>query len=246
MNGTDVQMLTRASLHSRAECERVLDALESSGLPPSHWGTSEPMKNRYGRKGFLDAVDDEPDAFMVLLRNDKAPKYQAMLTNRLVDLSSIKFSFTGKLSTTALLKVFHCADAVAEALEPVFGGVNVVDDTVSSEYAMVTRAKAEWVQQYGPVALCARTWFGPDILRLVQRAQLEDSGAEVTDTPWGGVCIDLLPEPWTHTPAELSAQHERVMARLRPTGIFGDYSKPFKYAAGNNWVAPSRTQSELR
>ena len=148
----------------------------------------------------------------------------------------VEFIIPGQGQQLSPQMVFEFGTTLADHLHPVFGFVHPVWLGKGQEYNAAGVLNDKELKEYGPQSICARTWLGPWLVHQIGRDLLDHCGAVVADTPWGGVTVDLLPDPWTHDIEPLAEARLRVMAALAPSGVFGDYSVPRKYKPGPKWT----------
>ena len=74
----------------------------------------------------------------------------------------------------------------------------------------------------GPLGLGTRTYFGGEILSLIDHSLLLATPASVTELPWGGIRIDLADDLWDLDQSTLLQRWQRAMEHLAPSGIFAE------------------------
>ncbi len=236
-----IELLTCARLHSRDELNRLLMALENSvDGPPTHWGHEDRADVVYQHNNLLDEITSlTGDALVPTLHRRKSPRYETSFSIRRHDFNFVSVEFASGVPDEKLVDVFSLGNALADALQVEFGIVHPVWQLGerSQPYTESGVFSPSELNEYGPRAICARTWLGPSIARMIGRKRLIDAGCFVTDTAWGGLQIDLLSPPWDATFDLVSAQQTTVMSRLASTEVFGNYcrgSHPTK--PGTRWI----------
>ena len=248
----EIVVMTNASLRTYEGLEQLLNAFErSEELIPTHWGPDERARNPYQRNQILETVTAfRSEFYMPGLHRRKPPRYKAYFSAKNEDLNYISIEFGSTLRKIDLARVFALGDALATQLKAEFGIVHIVWLTGSQEYCASGRIHASKLQAYGLKPVCARTWFGPYLVDLMGRERLENSGALTQGTPWGGLQMDLVQNPWESDVETLSSRQHAVMQQLLPSGVFGDYTTILAYQPGPNWKpiptpnAPERPENE--
>ncbi|MDT5062504.1 MAG: hypothetical protein QOH63_2963 [Acidobacteriota bacterium] len=236
---TLVVVITKTALRSEAGLERLLDAFDNvEGFTPTHWGQDERARDPYDRTQLIREVSSLKGEFgMPGLQRRKPPRYKAYFSAKNGGVKIVNVEFSSTLSEKELPRVFSFGDALAEQLKAEFGIVHLAWNEGHQEYNASGVITVDELQKYGPTRVCARTWFGPHIVRLIGEERLRTSGALVKKTSWGGVQLDLMERPWESNVEALSARQDEVMRQLAPSGIFGDYSQFLNYKQGANWVS---------
>jgi hypothetical protein len=232
-----IRVFTRNLLRSPVGLASLLAAFESiEELRPTHWKCLQKSGGRYDRKQVMDEVLSLSQDFAVpdIIRR-KPVRYSAYFSAWNAGLKDVVINFLPPVRQLEL--VFRLCDALAEGLEAEFGLVHPYWDLGerSQEYSASGLISLGELQRYGPRAVCARTWFGPHLLKLIGSERLGSCGGCVHPTSWGGVRVDLLDPPWNGTFETLHVQQQAVMARLHPTGVFGDYSRFLHFKPGPSW-----------
>lgn len=232
--------MTQLSLRTRKGVSLLLDAFESvTDLRPTHWGPDERARNAYERDEMISAVSGFSHDFRVPgLRRTKPPRYKAYFSANNEGLNDITVEFGPSLHSRDLKLFFLLGNALAERVAPEYGFVHLIwrlGDR-SQEYNASGILSAGELQACGPKAPPSRTWYGPYFVRLIGRERLCTCGADIQETSWGGIQLDLVRDPWESDFDRLHAQQMSVMNNLQPSGIFGDYTKPLKCAPGPRWI----------
>jgi hypothetical protein len=127
---------------------------------------------------------------------------------------------------------------LARHLTPLFGTAHPVWLGKGQDYNAASVLCDKELRQFGPGSLCARTWFGPHLVKLIGRERLAGAVHSLIDLPAGVVQADLLPEPWAHDISDLAPARVRGMAVLAEAEVFGDYSVRRHTKAGRLWACP--------
>jgi hypothetical protein len=232
-----VTIITKISLRCHTGLKRLLNAFESvKRFTPTHWGLDERAPNPYNHDELIAAVSTlKSNFYLPGLHRRQAPRYQAYFSATNEDLNYVTVEFGRGLKQKEYKDVFMLGDALATQLEAEFGNVHPIWLKGSQEYCASGRITASELQKYGLTPVCARTWFGSDLVKMIGRECLLSSNAIIQDTFWGGIQLDLAPHPWESDLETLSNQQLSVMKHLKPIGVFGDYTKVLEYKPGVNW-----------
>jgi hypothetical protein len=237
-----IDLFTGRSLSTPAALKRWLGILESRpDCKPTHWGeTASRARSPYDRPRMIAFVAERPEGFRrfhVVRRF--VPRYDAFFSDRNGDVNYLYLSFKPVPPAKYLSVVFAFGDALAQQVEPAYGFVHVPWDGPRHAKYLPLLFTAEELQEFGPPGLFRRTYLGPHAVRRIGRKRLKDAGVAIRDTTWGGVTVDLVTEPWSADTRELEEHLGRAMKYLKPTGVFGDYTRSFDYRPGPKW-APIR------
>lgn len=232
----EITVITKNSLRCHTALEQLLNAFESiKGFIPTHWGLDERASNPYNRYELIASVSTlKSDFYLPSLQRKQSPRYKAYFSAAFEGLNYVNVEFDTSLSKKYLSYVFALGDAIATNLEAEFGFVHPVWFDGSQEYCASGQITASELQNYGPTPVCARTWFGSHLVKLIGRENLLNSGAIIQDTSWSGIQLDLVQHPWESDLETLSSQQLSVMKYLKRFGIFGDYTQ-LEYKPGVNW-----------
>ncbi|MBE9127621.1 MULTISPECIES: hypothetical protein [unclassified Coleofasciculus] len=244
----EIVVITKSSLRSSPGLEHLVNAFESvKEFVPTHWGVDERARNPYDRNEVLTTVSDfKTDFYMPGLHRGQSPRYKAYFSARNQGLNYVNVEFGSSLRQKDLPRVFALGDALAAELEAEFGLVHPVWLEGSQEYCASGKINADELQKYGLNPVCARTWFGSHLVQLIGRERLSNSGAIIQDTPWGGIQLDLVQQPWESDVETLSSRQHEVMKHLQPSGVFGDYTTILAYKPGANWIPiPEKSSSQV-
>jgi hypothetical protein len=240
----EVRFLTQLSFARKTNLRGLVRLLGT--LPrfaPTDWGIidGEP-KQPFGAEAFLAAVAqlDPRRGYCPKLQRRKVIKYDGFFDVAAEGLTEVFLEFA-RLEQVALIEeVFHFGGRLAALLKPELGVVHPRWDGGPrmryNSYNISAYMNASVVQQFGPLALCARTWLGPHLSGLLGKEALLDAGLAVRANRWGGLEVDLVTEPWAAGYKALSARQKEVMRALDGTGVFGDYrDTPNNIRAGPRW-----------
>lgn len=213
--------------------ERLADALETEPYPATHWGIEERKLSLYDRNTFLVEMPKASSVRPRIVARRRTPRYSGYATLLFDDVQSLTLEFKAK-KEMELPHIFELGSNMATSLEPIFGFVHPIWYKQGQEYNVAGRLAAKEVRKYGLRSVCARTWFGPDIIESIGRKLLDECDLQIREVAWGGLELDLTTSPWLSTIDELNVRRKAAMKKLEPTGVFGDYSKR-PYKSGAKW-----------
>jgi hypothetical protein len=232
-------MITPAQLRSPRMLGPVLDAFEATArTTPTHWGPDERARNPYDRSELLSEVGaTQDDAVVPGIARRKTPRFDAYISLGLGKLNYAEVEFGASVSDADVKLAFTLGTALAASMKVEFGIVHPIWrlGERSQHYSASGIIRPRDFARCGPEALCARTWFGPQLAQLLDAKALRANGCAVRETSWGGLEVDLVEEPWTADFETLSARQTDVMTRLKSAGLFGDYSDGSQCKAGTRW-----------
>lgn len=237
-----IEMFKLGDFNSTGEIEKHLDILENSvSLAPTHWAVNErpTSKRKYDRNKVLLHGKSYSNYNLVHLYRNQVPTYTLYyLSSSYLSPSSFQLTFENAehLDSNVLKEIFETSSIFAEQLEVVFGYVWMAWNSGYGRYMPRSTINASELVEYGPNPVSARTWFGPYLVKLIGRDQLDQCGAVVHDTVWSGVELNLVSEPWHLTLDSLLEHQKKVMESLEQTEIFGDYRKFPIFYPGRKWV----------
>lgn len=236
-DAASVIMMTRRPLREPAGVEVVLGVFERSKTwAPSHIGPDERARTPYARAEALRILTLRPkdDDSYIGLKRTKAPRYDAFFYTNNDGLKDVHVTFPDGLTETELPDVFALGDALATELAADFGMVSVA-------WVAGTKGKgagsfgAKSLQQHGLSKVYPRTYFGPELVRRFGHATLAKCGS-AEDLPYGGLRLDLATPPWKVTATGLERARKAALVTLLPSGLFGDFTKPWRPVPGPKWT----------
>jgi hypothetical protein len=232
-----ISLFTALPLCREEGLAALLDGLEAvPAFRPTHWGENERALLPYDRAAVLAEVGAYPPGLrMPGIARREPVRYTGYFNADASPAQGVHLEVPGELGSEQLRDVFAFGTALADRLRPLYGLVHPVWLGQGQEYNVSGRIDVKEFKKFGPRSVCARTWLGPGLVGLIGRDLLDRSGALVTDTAWGGVQLELLPEAWNHGITALEEARSRVMAALSPAGVFGDYAVSRQYKPGPRW-----------
>lgn len=203
--------------------DRVLGALERHpALTPTHASVDERKRLPYDKAASIEKVVSDAVLALQLWRG-KAPRYTGGLSTRDESHNLFRADYPDPSDAARAREVFHAATELADTLAPAFGFVHSKWrlGEASQRYNEGVGITRMDLWRYGLAQVHARTWFGPDLVTLIGEAHLL-ALPESTRTAWGGVQLDLAPEPWTADFSTLQRRQSEVRAALAPLHLFYD------------------------
>ena len=217
--------------HSAKHIGELLDVWCRPEWAPTEWGPDERAGGTFDRAAVIKWMTREEGRPGVLRR--KTPRWVGGWYA--LDGGLFEYTVDWEEVPEALAELpFQMADAMAELLSPIWGQVQPSYRGVGPFWNQVTNISGEELVKFGPLGVTARTWIGPHIVKLIGDERLREAPASIRDAA-GGVCLELLPEPWKQDAAALAAKQREVVDYLAPAGIWADYSKFLKFKAGFSW-----------
>jgi hypothetical protein len=174
-------------------------------------------------------IGNGPSDRWPVLGRTKRPAYEITLCNGRRPQVSVKVR-AAKLHPDDMPGLFALGDALASAYQPDIGWVQLV------AYARPKGEPLGWVQElldggsqirengkaHAVGGLGMRTYFGPHTLRQITKARLTSLPAPcvVQTLDWGGLAVDLAPDPWSADAVTLWRSWLAAAEHLKPAGFF--------------------------
>lgn len=223
-----------------ATLDRVLGALEQlPALTPTQASVDERKRLPYDKATSIDKVVSTLALALQLWRG-QAPEYSGALSTRRASHNLFRADYAGPLDAARTREVFEAATELADVLTPAFGFVHVrsSSDQESKHYNRGVGITRKDLWRYGLAQVHARTWFGPDLVALIGDAPLL-ALPESKRTVWGGIQLDLAPEPWCADITTLQRRQSEIRAALEPLQVFHDPAAgPSRRRAPAGWAPP--------
>jgi hypothetical protein len=212
-----------------------VDALLSDAeLAPEQMSKDEAGGEPFARTA-LSQGDWAPSQLTQFLRRTRGQPYELQLTLSKRPHLGMEFP-VAKTPARNLPLVFRAGDLLAAAVQPDMGWVHVCaqlpkppkepDDVTQSLMDLSSDGNPVDYSEDGPGGLGMRTYLGPFVVEQVGRERLKTlpKPAQVTELPWGGVRVDLAPEPWAASAKALRDSWQQAMKHLRPAEFFATLS----------------------
>jgi hypothetical protein len=239
MHSLKLYFLFRGRTHDRPVVEQLLDRIEEEPLlVPTHASMNERKRKPYDRASLLDDSFG-PNGYPPYFWRTKAPKYaHAGVGREYTGYNLVSFEFDGTADKHRA-ELFEAASRLAARIGTEFAFVHLPapqDWPHWREYNNASGFPAVELWRKGIPNLFARTWFGPSLLEHVGRNVLASIPGG-TPTSWGGIQIDLAPEPWTADFDTLFASQQRAREPLGKAGFLIETSGVV-WKRAPNWTAP--------
>lgn len=237
-----VEIFQQSPFGSVEKMSQYLDTLHSSlNFIPTHWAKNERPsdKRKYVRDEVLFYGEDIGDYGLVHLYRQQPPVYTLYFeSNKRFKPSVLRLSFeeAKDFSIDMTKEIFEISSTFAHQLEAIFGYVWLAWYGDEEKYMPIKSVRSGELARYGPNPVHARTWLGFHLIKLIGRDILSQCNETIRDTEWGGVEMDLMPEPWSAALDELVNRQREVMECLQETEVFGDYSSFPIFHPGKRWV----------
>jgi len=219
------------------ELARVLAALEGEPVAfPTHASTDERKRIPYDRDALLRSFASARSGYH--LWRAKVPKYnEAFVSAKATTHNLVKVDYDSAPRDSQLPELFAAWTRVASVLKPEFGFVHSLWalGKPSEEYNRGPGITAQKLRDFGFRSVHARTWFGPDLVAVIGVERLLRI-EHTTRTSWGGVQLDLVPNPWAATFEQLEGRTREVKQIFASWGLLGDYSDLNNTRPGPNWT----------
>lgn len=224
-----IQLFTRGARHR--EPERVLDLLEHSEIyRPTHWAEAQHLRDPYSRPVVNDAIEairQRPQPDVLYVKRVIQPRYRCELRvapdspeheqGSWIDITSDLQLAPGEPELLSEL-----ATALANALDVDFGLVDLqFADAPGDRMKTSGHEHFGLFLEQGPSTLYARTFLGTGLMkRLGGSSALRECGLHPSTLSETVCQVDLLSEPWSHSPSALKAAQQKALQCLRPSGVF--------------------------
>jgi hypothetical protein len=238
-------------------------------LLPHYWGPSERKRLPWDVEAILSYVAEDKARYRfvvsgIRLWRTKAPRYEGSVLASDRSVNSVELTFSPGPSKKHLQAIYEATERLVESVPTVFAYVQPVwregpevDGFVRtdvSRYVWGAGTNEVDMHTQGLMAILPRTWFGPMLVERVGRERLLGiRGAR--EEAWGGIRVDLVPEPWNAGFKELEAAKEVAMEQLRPSGMFmevgfkddGGFTKkePAPKWTPPDWVMRAKRKDEM-
>jgi hypothetical protein len=225
----NVELVGATPLYKARERLKVVDALCSEEkLTPELWAIHERGAEPFDRKKFQQYGNDPGPVSLHVLRKRQL-WYELDLSIDTRPRLDMDFH-PGKLKPANLPMVFRAGDLLAEAFRCDFGWVHLASfvrlpspdpEDVTQKLMDMGFDPHHSYRDHGPGGLGFRTYLGPSVLKQIGKyVRSLPAPFVVRDLAWGGVSIDLLPEPWLADAKSLHTQWQAAMENFRPAKFF--------------------------
>jgi hypothetical protein len=220
--------------------EHLLGALEQHpALTPTHASVDERKRIPYDKAASIDSIVSSL-ALALQLRRTKAPRYTGAISTRKASHNRLAAHYSDLRDSAQVREVFEAATHLADTLRPEFAFVHPrwVLSQVSESYNRGIGITRKELWRCGLAQVHARTWFGPDLIAILGESPLL-ALPESKRTAWGGIQLDLSPDPWGADFETLRRRQSEVRAALEPLQVFCDYAAtPSRLTKAAGWTPP--------
>lgn len=235
-------------LYQQQVLQPVLHAIQADPLFTAEgWGLDERSNFPYDEAELLKIARGDSTPYVLQLKRKHRLKHTTFL--RLSQRPALVVYFHPSVKPADWTAIFTWAGSLAAAYQPQIAWVHIFsapeppleDEQQKRHYLMdasVTGAGPDF-ESDGPGGLGMRTYLGPDLVKRFGRDRLLSAPAVVTELPWGGVCLDLVEQPWQADLPNLLRAWQAAMDALRPAGIFADCTQgeegDVEFTRAKNW-----------
>lgn len=235
-------------LYQRQVLEPVLNAFQADPLFAAEgWGLDERSYFAYDEADILRIAKGDSSPYVLQLKRKHSLKHTALL--RLNRKPALVVNFHPSTKAKDWPAIFAWAGALAAAYQPQIAWVHIFsapeppleDEEHKRHYLMdasVTGAGPDY-ENDGPGGLGMRTYLGPDLVKRFGRDRLLRTPAVVSELPWGGVCLDLVEQPWQANMPDLLIAWQATMDALRPAAVFAESTQDEEgnvfFTRAKNW-----------
>jgi hypothetical protein len=231
-------LLFPADTTQPGELSRVLVALEEEPqAAPTHASYDERKRLPYDREAALQSFGLKRSRGINLWRG-QVPKYtNGYLSTHQTVYNHVSADYSSSLRKFQLLELFATWTRLAAKLEPEFGLVHMRWSlgAESEEYNYGFRLNPKELRQFGFCSLHSRTWFGPDLTSVIGEQRLL-ALPNTEKTPWGGLQLDLVENPWLADFSTMARRQREVESVFASWGLMGNYSNSSNVIPGPNWT----------
>lgn len=213
--------------------EQFLTVLDNAGLAPDIFRFGDgPEADPCAREAFLVRLAEGRRSDLPTLGRRTDPAYDVSLGITGVSEQVTRLVFAD-VTAGRRPELFTLGSALAGVLHPAFGGLGYGAEPAPLD-RMLAMTGSE-LRRHGLDGLAVRSWFGPDLMAVLDPCPLEAEGVVLTPTAWGGLEVDLVPDPWLAAPGVLADAKTRLDGALRAQGLLGEYGHPLLKKAAPGW-----------
>ena len=227
-----ITMFPSVQLREMDLLNNLLDIFEQDEkFTPTHWGSNELMRSAYNRNDILNTMsaEDVRISEIYLYRNQSPIEYSGRFNLDLSFRSFFDFDFK-KIAVEYWHSFFEISDQCADILKPRYGIAHIFWPSV-----IPWETEMEKLQRWmnfcsqpapvnlgvsGPLGLSTRTYFGSDILALIDQEILKNTPVIVSKLKWDGICIDIAEKPWKVSKDDLLQNWTRTMNSFEKNELF--------------------------
>jgi len=240
LDGLKVGLLFPINTGKAPGLEAMLELLEGEPLAtPTHANYDSQKRAPYDRTSVLQQRASFRISGFSLWRT-KAPKYpDAYLGARDNAYNHIVLKYAGGLPDAKVESLFATWTRLAEATKTEFGFLHcLIKNGRSEAYNYGAGVNLKHLSRCGLESLYARTWLGPELTEVIGQKRLLGL-PNSRSTSWGGVELDLTPEPWKADFDTLFTRQKALVKTFSSWGVIGDYSDFSEPLPGPSWTPRS-------
>ena len=223
----DVDVVGSRPLYDGGVRNKILEVLlKHPKFVPEQWGYSERGGNKFEAAEVLVPDAGGPSQDTLYFRRRRGIRYEMMFF--LGRRPNLAWEFEPPPPVDAWAELFAIAEGFASAYEPDVLWIsarlkqkfdfNDEESRVDQLMDSSTGGAPVHYRKHGVGGLGIRTVFGPRLVEQIGRELLATlpAPAVVKDLKWGGMLIDLVPEPWSKPMADVRASWVKCMKHLEP------------------------------
>lgn len=243
------QLFFPRSERRSADLGAILEVLETDErLAPRRWGPAPGVHDPYDRGEILEWANARPTGELRLCVHRHAPlPVVVTVYDGSSSLAVASLEIRGPVDGVTAAMLFDTFDRLALCRPLEFGCVDVrfADQDPATHTLPGGGVHVGAYVSWGPPTVFPRTYFGPRLLGLLGHA-LDGAGGVVLPRGDDVRALDLVADPWTVSPADLSRARVRIDRALRLVGILARPAGTQRTIAGPRWVAPPSPHASLR
>lgn len=257
-----ISMFPSVDLQEIAVINNLLNIFETKDyFKPTLWGNSEMVKLDYDRAEIKERITMQQPRFSELyLQRTDSIEYSGSFD--LISSFRAYFGFDFKNTPKKLWpEIYELSEVIASIIKPRYGithGFWPVSTPWQSERDRIHK----WMNfcsqpapvnfgPSGPLGMGTRTYFSGDILDLFHKETFLNIPADVTETDWGGIRVDLVAKPWEADVNELLDRWICVMDYMEQYDVFAipnfsESKRSVSFNANKAWEKYLKNLQRLR
>ncbi len=251
MSRLQISVTFRMSRFRKALLDSALETLEkSSNFAALEWGYDELIRFPYEREKVLNAFFLEDPTESILLLKKSMSKYYSLVFAPKGELGKFEINHEGKLGKKDLVDGFELGGRLASIFKSDFafvhwageitgpggGALNGALKKRARKFAYSTEFSQAELRECGPRSFYARNWLAGEFLQRFKANVFEEHGCTISQNVWGGIQVDLVPEPWNADQRKLMEAQESINGAFSKLGLMGDYSNSLNIRPGKEWM----------
>ncbi|MEK4733284.1 hypothetical protein [Paenibacillus sp. FSL L8-0641] len=226
-----ISMFPSIDLEDIDAINSILNIFETKDyFKPTSWGNSETIKVDYDRDEIKERIILQQPRFSELyLQRAHSIEYSGSFD--LISNFRAYFGFDFKNTPKKLWpEIYELSENIASIIKPRYGIAHGFWP-VSTPWQSERDRLHKWMNfcsqpapvtfgPCGPLGMGTRTYFSGDILDLFNKEIFLNIPANVTETDWGGIRVDLVAKPWEADANELLDRWICVMDYMEQYDVF--------------------------